>query len=981
MQGFYVILLALPWLAQRCAAQEPQYPPAFPPTPILPSSINYAPSVTPNIEDPTAPDAQTVCPGYTASNVQTSDSGITVDLTLAGKACNVYGFDIPNLTLVVAYQSRNRLSVRIVPKYLGAKNYTQYILSPDYTPQPDNSCDAGSSNSDLVFQWSNTPSFQFQVIRKSDNNVLFDTSGNVIVFEDQFLELKTSMVPNYNVYGLAENLHSFRLGNNYTQTFWNSYNLTNDQVRGAYSHSTHPMYLETRYANGTSTSHGVYGRNAHGQDWLLRSDYITYRTIGGSFDFYFLSGPKPKDVISQYQTGIVSTPYIPPYWNLGFMQVRWGYQNWTNLQAVLDLYAAQDIQVEAIMNDLDYLDLNRVFTDSAGYNLTEGKEFLDALHARGQYYCPILDPNIYVPNKTEAYPPYTSGAAMDAFIRNGNDGYYTGVEWTGFNVWPDFQPHVPQAQQFWTDQITQFHDKLDFDGFWLDVNDATSFCTYSCGTGIAMAEDPIHVPFALPGDANTSLAVDYMYPEGFAVTNASEAASASAALASQSAMYPMQSSTPTPTYTRTQPTMGVRNLNFPPYAINAPLDGHSLVKQVITPNATSNDGPYNSTQYELHNLYGHFSGNATYHALLATKPGIRPFFVSRSTFAGSGAFAGHWGGDTNSAFGDMYYGIAQALQFSIAGIPYFGVETCGFNGNADLELCTRWMQLSAWYPFYRNHNNRNTIAQEAYRWATAAASTRVIMDVRYSLLPYTYTLFARAHQRGETVLRALAWEFPDDPSLAAVETQFMSGPAILVTPVLAPLATTVRGVFPGVAQGQAWYDWYTLQKVQVAPGENKTLDAPLEHQPIHVRAGYIIPMQKAGNTTKTSRQNPWSLLVAAAQDGTTTAVGDLYEDDGVSLHPSATKEVVFSWCNANSTLTVLEHGSYNDGVPLANVTVAGFSGPCDADSVTLQFIGGGSNQKQQVGHVHVADGTLYITGLAPAFQAGAWSHSFTLQVQ
>ena len=64
------------------------------------------------------------------------------------------------------------------------------------------------------------------------------------------------------------------------------------------------------------------------------------------------------------------------------------------------------------------------------------------------------------------------------------------------------------------------------------------------------------------------------------------------------------------------------------------------------------------------------------------------------------------------------------------------------------------------------------------------------MNIRYSLAPYTYTLFHNANVAGETVLRALAWEFPNDASLKAVETQFMSGPAILVTPVLAPLATT-----------------------------------------------------------------------------------------------------------------------------------------------------------------------------------------------
>lgn len=108
-----------------------------------------------------------------------------------------------------------------------------------------------------------------------------------------------------------------------------------------------------------------------------------------------------------------------------------------------------------------------------------------------------------------------------------------------------------------------------------------------------------------------------------------------------------------------------------------------------------------------------------------------------------------------------------------------------------MQLCTRLMQLSAWFPLYRDHNNRNTIAQEAYRWSTTAEATRRIMDIRYSLLPYTYTLFHKANTAGETVLRALAWVFPDDEDLKAVETQFMSGPSILVTPVLEALATTV----------------------------------------------------------------------------------------------------------------------------------------------------------------------------------------------
>ncbi|KAH8199014.1 hypothetical protein TruAng_006800 [Truncatella angustata] len=212
------------------------------PTPTLPSSIDDAPSVTPNIVDPTAPDAQKLCPGYKASNIAEHVAGFTAELGLAGEPCNVYGNDIKELILDVQYQNATRLNVRIYPRYLVAANNSQYIL-PEFL-SPVGIIEPGSTkdSSELVLEWSNEPSFQFRVSRTRGRDVLFDTYGSVIVYEDQFLELVTSMVPDYSIYGLPESIRPFRIGNNYTQTFWNQYNVTNDNPLTVPTHfRTHPL--------------------------------------------------------------------------------------------------------------------------------------------------------------------------------------------------------------------------------------------------------------------------------------------------------------------------------------------------------------------------------------------------------------------------------------------------------------------------------------------------------------------------------------------------------------------------------------------------------------------------------------------------------------------------------------------------------------------------------------------------------------------
>jgi hypothetical protein len=81
----------------------------------VPSSADFGLPVLPSVQDPEAPDPQTSCPGYAASNVQSDANGFTADLQLAGQPCNVFGTDVESLKLTVEFQSDKRLNINIQP--------------------------------------------------------------------------------------------------------------------------------------------------------------------------------------------------------------------------------------------------------------------------------------------------------------------------------------------------------------------------------------------------------------------------------------------------------------------------------------------------------------------------------------------------------------------------------------------------------------------------------------------------------------------------------------------------------------------------------------------------------------------------------------------------------------------------------------------------------------------------------------------------
>jgi alpha-glucosidase (family GH31 glycosyl hydrolase) len=231
-----------------------------------------------------------------------------------------------------------------------------------------------------------------------------------------------------------------------------------------------------------------------------------------------------------------------------------------------------------------------------------------------------------------------------------------------------------------------------------------------------------------------------------------------------------------------------------------------------------------------------------------------------------------WSGDINNTFATLEAQVPLGLNTGLSGIPYWGTDIGGFFHPVPKsgELYARWFQFGAFCPSFRSHG---WVWREHTPWAfgmEVEAICRRYAELRYRLLPYTYTLAWQAHAHGLPLMRPLVLNYPHDPRTWELGSEYLWGDDLLVAPVTREGATSWPVYLP---EGR-WYDFWTQARYDGPCGV--TVDAPLDRLPLFVRAGAILPLGPVMPHTEARPLDEVTLLTYPGG----SAQFALYEDDG-----------------------------------------------------------------------------------------------------
>lgn len=308
--------------------------------------------------------------------------------------------------------------------------------------------------------------------------------------------------------------------------------------------------------------------------------------------------------------------------------------------------------------------------------------------------------------------------------------------------------------------------------------------------------------------------------------------------------------------------------------------------------------PRTANHAEMHNVYGMENTRATYDGLRRLAPDERAFVMTRASYAGGQRYAVTWTGDNSATWDHLKLSVQQIINLGLSGFSYAGADVSGFAGGPSADLLTRWFEIGAFYPVFRDHSATGTPRVEP--WVDGPehlAIRRRFVEERYRLMPYLYALADRNARMGDPIMRPVFYDYPSALRMSCDQSwTFTVGKALLVAPPPNPESPQAYDV---CLPAGGWFDYWTglpagtpaaggggpIQSATQATGEaqdsgDRVREVPrLDRMPVFVRAGTILPRQAVVQSTAQTPAGPLQIDVYPGGE----CEGTLYADDGHSM--------------------------------------------------------------------------------------------------
>ena len=224
--------------------------------------------------------------------------------------------------------------------------------------------------------------------------------------------------------------------------------------------------------------------------------------------------------------------------------------------------------------------------------------------------------------------------------------------------------------------------------------------------------------------------------------------------------------------------------------------------------------------------------------------------------------------------------INGGLAHGLSGVPFWSHDTGGFSGTPTDDLFLRWAQFGALSPLLRFHG---TTSREPWRFPGVESAVIEALRLRYTLLPYLYSLALRSGVTGEPMMRALMVDSPEDPIAWRSEHEYRLGPDLLVAPMVNQ--SQQRHVYLPAGE---WVDWWSGE-VTAGPAMVRVAPA-MDRVPLYARMGALIPTMPATTSIPEQAWAEVTLLSFGAQNAT----AEFHDVDGVTTITAQRDGDVFS---------------------------------------------------------------------------------------